>query len=163
MRRWFNAAALVRPAAEGGIVVITADDTAAVGALLRWDPAGYAQRELALRTELQLPPAVRVASVTGGRTAVGHFTASVTKLLAAEGVELRVAGPAPLFSGPHLPAAGPPPGAARAGAEDVRTLLFIPYGQAGVVTRLLRAAKAASAAKRSEDPVQLRLDGVDVL
>jgi primosomal protein N' (replication factor Y) len=163
VRRWFNAAALVRPAAEGGIVVITADDTAAVGALLRWDPAGYAQRELALRTELQLPPAVRVASVTGGRTAVGHFTASVTKLLAAEGVELRVAGPAPLFSGPHLPAAGPPPGAARAGAEDVRTLLFIPYGQAGVVTRLLRAAKAASAAKRSEDPVQLRLDGVDVL
>jgi primosomal protein N' (replication factor Y) (superfamily II helicase) len=163
VRRWFNAAALVRPAAEGGIVVITADDTAAVGALLRWDPAGYAQRELALRTELQLPPAVRVASVTGGRTAVGHFTASVTKLLAAEGVELRVAGPAPLLSGPHLPAAGPPPGAARAGAEDVRTLLFIPYGQAGVVTRLLRAAKAASAAKRSEDPVQLRLDGVDVL
>jgi primosomal protein N' (replication factor Y) len=56
VRRWFNAAALVRPATEGGIVVITADDTAAVGALLRWDPAGYAQRELGLRAELQLPP-----------------------------------------------------------------------------------------------------------
>ncbi|KRE46129.1 primosomal protein N' [Arthrobacter sp. Soil736] len=167
VRRWFNAAALVRPAREGGIVVITADDTAAVGALLRWDPAGYAERELALRTELQLPPAVRVASVTGGRTAVGHFTASVTKLLAGEGVELRIAGPAPLFPATHLPAAAPGQGAgaatARAGAEDVRTLLFIPYGQAGAVTRLLRAAKAASAAKRSEDPVQLRLDGVDVL
>jgi primosomal protein N' (replication factor Y) len=165
VRRWFNAAALVRPATEGGIVVITADDTAAVGALLRWDPAGYAQRELALRTELQLPPAVRVASVTGGRTAVGPFTASVMTLLAGEGVELRVAGPAPLLPAPHVPAAGPRQSAAgaRAGAEDVRTLLFIPYGQAGAVTRLLRAAKAASAAKRSDDPVQLRLDGVDVL
>ena len=153
VRRWFNAASLVRPAAEGGIVVITADDTAAVGALLRWDPAGYAQRELGLRAELQLPPAVRVASVTGGSTAVGHFTSEVTRRLTAEGVELRVAGPAPLLSGQ----------AATAGGGDVRTLFFIPYSQAGTVTQILRAVKAASAAKRTEDPVQLRLDGVDVL
>ncbi|MDQ1595162.1 MAG: hypothetical protein QOH40_1718 [Arthrobacter pascens] len=164
VRRWFNAASLVRPAAEGGVVVITADDTAAVGALLRWDPAGYAQRELGLRTELQLPPAVRVASVTGGRTAVGHFTASVTGRLKVEGVELRVAGPAPLLTG-QPPSAAKAPGkpAVDAGSEDVRTLLFIPYGQAGAVTRVLRAVKAASAAKRTDDPVQLRLDGVDVL
>lgn len=153
VRRWFNAASLVRPAAEGGIVVITADDTAAVGALLRWDPAGYAQRELGLRAELQLPPAVRVASLTGGSTAVGHFTSEVTRRLTAEGVELRVAGPAPLLSGQ----------AATAGGGDVRTLFFIPYSQAGTVTQILRAVKAASAAKRAEDPVQLRLDGVDVL
>jgi primosomal protein N' (replication factor Y) len=153
VRRWFNAASLVRPAAEGGIVVITADDTAAVGALLRWDPAGYAQRELGLRAELQLPPAVRVASVTGGSTAVGHFTSEVTRRLTAEGVELRTAGPAPLLSGQ----------AATAGGGDVRTLFFIPYSQAGTVTQILRAVKAASAAKRTEDPVQLRLDGVDVL
>ncbi|MFP3462412.1 primosomal protein N' [Arthrobacter globiformis] len=161
VRRWFNAASLVRPATEGGIVVITADDTAAVGALLRWDPAGYAQRELGLRAELQLPPAVRVAAVTGGSTAVGHFTASATKLLAAEGVELRVAGPAPLLQTAGIQAAG----VQAAGTEsvDVRTLLFIPYAQAATVTRVLRAAKAAAAAKRTEDPVQLRLDGVDVL
>ena len=73
VRRWFNAAALVRPAAEGGLVVITADDTSATGALLRWDGPGYASRELALRKELQLPPAVRVASVTGDRADVEHF------------------------------------------------------------------------------------------
>lgn len=156
VRRWFNAASLVRPATEGGIVVITADDTAAVGALLRWDPAGYAQRELGLRAELQLPPAVRVAAVTGGSTAVGHFTASATKLLAAEGVELRTAGPAPLLQTASVQAS-------RAESMDVRALLFIPYAQAATVTRVLRAAKAAGAAKRTEDPVQLRLDGVDVL
>ncbi|MGK3955889.1 primosomal protein N' [Arthrobacter sp. R4] len=155
VRRWFNAAALVRPASDGGLVVITAADTAAVGALLRWDPAGYAQRELALRVELQLPPAVRIASVTGPRAAVVHFTEGVEKQLEADGVTLRTAGPAPVL----LVGAATPQ---RLG-EDVRTLLFFPYGQAAKVTRVLRAARAAAAAKRIEEPVQLRLDGVDVL
>lgn len=155
VRRWFNAAALVRPASDGGLVVITATESVAVGALLRWDPAGYARRELELRMELQLPPAVRIASVTGPRAAVGHFTASVEQQLAASGLTLRTAGPAPvLLVGLPTPQ--------RVG-EDVRTLLFFPYGQAGLVTRVLRATKAAAAAKRSEEPVQVRLDGVDVL
>ncbi|MGY2746422.1 primosomal protein N' [Arthrobacter sp. UYCu723] len=166
VRRWFNAAALVRPAADRGLVVITADDTAGVGALLRWDPAGYAHRELALRQELQLPPAVRIASVTGGRTAVGHFTQAVEQRLGAEGAVLRTAGPAPLML---APGAAPGPGTAggkapaRSAAGDVRTLLFIPYAQAAEATKVMRAVKAAAAAKRSDDPVQLRLDGVDVL
>jgi primosomal protein N' (replication factor Y) len=165
VRRWFNAAALVRPASEGGLVVITADDAAGVGALLRWDPAGYASRELALRQELQLPPAVRVASVTGGRTAVGHFTDAIQQRLAAQGTVLRTAGPAPVI----LPAAAgagrtPPRDAVpRDSGEEVRTLLFIPYAQAAAATAVMRAVKAAAAAKRSDDPVQLRLDGVDVL
>jgi primosomal protein N' (replication factor Y) len=156
VRRWFNAAALVKPSREGGLVVITADDTAGVGALLRWDAGGYARRELALRQELQLPPAVRIASVTGGRTAVVHFTEAIDQQLARQGVNLRTAGPAPLL----LPDARTP---RREAAEDVRTLLFIPYAQAAEATRVMRAVKAAAAARRSDDPVQLRLDGVDVL
>jgi primosomal protein N' (replication factor Y) len=155
VRRWFNAAALVRPASDGGVAVITAADTAAVGALLRWDPAGYARRELSLRAELQLPPAVRIASVTGPRAAVEHYTGAVTAELAASGIQLRAAGPAPvLLAGPAA--------AGRAG-EDVRTLLFFPYGQAAAVVRVLRATRAAVAAKRLVEPFQLRLDGVDVL
>ncbi len=155
LRRWFNAAALVRPAAEGGLVVVTASDTGTVGALLRWDPAGYARRELALRAELQLPPAVRIASVTGPRTAVEHFSGAVAAQLKQSGVLLRSAGPAPVtFS------AAP---TARRTAEDVRTLLFFPYAQAAAVTRVLRATRAAIAAKRTAEPVQVRLDGVDVL
>ena len=155
VRRWFNAAALVRPASDGGLVVVTAADTAAVGALLRWDPAGYAERELSLRAELQLPPAVRTASVTGPRAAVEHYTAAVAADLASGGITLRTAGPAPvLLNGPPSP---------RRSAEDVRTLLFFPYGQAGAVTRVLRVTRAAAAAKRSSEPFQLRLDGIDVL
>ena len=155
VRRWFNAGALVRPAAEGGLVVVTAADTAAVGALLRWDPAGYAERELSLRAELQLPPAVRIASITGPRAAVGHFSGAVAAQLEPAGIHLRTAGPAPLIL------SGPP--STRRSAEDVRTLLFFPYAQAAAVTRVLRATRAATAAKRSAEPVQLRLDGVDVL
>lgn len=165
VRRWFNAAALVRPAAEQGLVVITAEDAAGVGALLRWDPAGYAERELALRQELQLPPAVRIASVTGGRTAVGHFVQAVEQRLGGQGIVLRSAGPAPLVLAAGAAAAGGPgngKAAARAG-EDVRTLLFLPYVHAAEGTKVMRAIKAAAAAKRSDDPVQLRLDGVDVL
>ncbi|KQN88618.1 primosomal protein N' [Arthrobacter sp. Leaf69] len=163
VRRWFNAAALVRPAGEGGLVVITADDATGVGALLRWDPSGYAQRELSLRQELQLPPSVRVASITGGRTAVGHFSQAVEQQLAAQGIVLRTAGPAPLVLAAAPGQAGTQGKAAGTAEEDVRTLLFIPYGQAAHVTKVLRAVKVAAAAKRTDDPVQLRLDGVDVL
>ena len=155
VRRWFNAAALVRPAPDGGLVVVTATDTAATGALLRWDPAGYAQRELSLRMELQLPPAVRIASVTGPRAAVEHYTGAVEADLARAGIAVRTAGPAPLLL------TAPPSG--RRAAEDVRTLLFFPYGQATAVVRVLRVTRAAVAAKRATEPVQLRLDGVDVL
>jgi primosomal protein N' (replication factor Y) len=34
-------------------------------ALVRWDPAGFAQREIAERQEAHLPPASRVATLTG--------------------------------------------------------------------------------------------------
>lgn len=151
VRRWFNAAALVRPASEGGLVVVTADDGTATGALLRWDPAGFAARELALRQELKLPPAVRLASVTGHRADVAHFTDAVERA-----VELRRVGPSPLSLSSLRP--GTP------GEEpDVRSLLFIPYGQAAQATKAMRAIKASTAAKRTAGPVQLRLDGVDVL
>ncbi|MCO4236636.1 primosomal protein N' [Pseudarthrobacter sp. MDT3-28] len=161
VRRWFNAAALVRPASDGGLVVITATESVAVGALLRWDPAGYARRELELRMELQLPPAVRIASVTGPQAAVVHFSGTVEKELAAAGVTLRTAGPAPLvLTGP---AAAGGAGGAGGAVEDARTLLFFAYGQAATVTRVLRATRAAAAAKRTTEPVQVRLDGVDVL
>ena len=60
VRRWFGAAGLVRGAADGGVVVVTAGESAAVAALVRWDAAGFAEREYALRRELSLPPAVRV-------------------------------------------------------------------------------------------------------
>ena len=117
VRRWFNAAALVRPAGDGGLVVITADDAAGVGALLRWDPAGYAQRELSLRQELQLPPAVRVASITGGRTAVGHFGQAVEQQLGCAGDRAADRRPGPARDGRRA-GAGRSAGCRRRGRPD---------------------------------------------
>ena len=56
------AAALTRPGAEGGVVVLAGAPSRAtlpaVEALVRWDPAWLAARELAERVALGLPPAV---------------------------------------------------------------------------------------------------------
>ncbi len=76
---------------------------------------------------------------------------------------MRCGPPVPRPSCCRRPGAGQAARLQRDSGEDVRTLLFFPYAQAADVTGVLRAAKAAAAAKRSEDPVQLRLDGVDVL
>lgn len=76
-RRWFAAAALARPAADGGHVVVMADGgLAAVQALVRWDAAWLAERELSERRELGFPPAARLASVTGPADAVAELLAA---------------------------------------------------------------------------------------
>src|SRR5580692_5523419 len=75
LRRWMNAAALVRPA--GPVVVLAEASLPAVQALIRWDPANFSERELAERAELGFPPAVRMASVTGASDAVADFVGSV--------------------------------------------------------------------------------------
>ncbi|MGD9960236.1 primosomal protein N' [Nocardioides sp.] len=68
VRRWLNAAALVRP---GGHVVAVGDpSTPALQALVRWDPAGFARREMAERQSAHLPPASRLATVSGEPTAL---------------------------------------------------------------------------------------------
>ncbi|WP_343037965.1 primosomal protein N' [Arthrobacter wenxiniae] len=153
LRRWMNAAALVRPARDGGVVVVTAEDSVEVQALVRWDPTGYAEREFGLRHELGLPPAVRVASLTGAERDVAAFTAALELPEA-----VRVIGPAPL-AGTRPPGPGPDPD----GAPDYRALLFFPYGIAGTVTAAMRSLKASNAARRVGSPVQVRCDGVDVI
>ncbi len=74
IRRWFNAAALVRTAERGGVIAVTADPAIrAVQALVRGDAAGWAQRELAERRETELPPVTRSAVITGPLAAVQTF------------------------------------------------------------------------------------------
>ena len=163
VRRWFNAAALVRPAGDGGLVVITADDAAGVGrpAALgpcRLRPAGTV-------------PAPGTAAAPGRPGRLHHRRPDRRRALrpgrraAAGPAGDRAADrrPGPPRDGRRPRPGGIPGEAAGAADEDVRTLLFIPYGQAAQVTRVLRAVKVAAAAKRTDDPVQLRLDGVDVL
>lgn len=65
VRRWMNASALVRSASDGGrVVAVGMASTRELQALVRWDPDGYAMRELADRRSARLPPAARVATLT---------------------------------------------------------------------------------------------------
>jgi primosomal protein N' (replication factor Y) len=133
LRRWMAAAALVRP---GGTVVVGADaGVAAVQALVRWDPAGFAARELADRTELGFPPAVRMASLTG-------TAAAVADLLAAADLP------------PNAQVIGPVP--ADKGAE--RILLRVPRPQGAALASALKTAAAARSARKAPDPVRIVLD-----
>ena len=68
LRRWLGAAGGVRPG--GRVVAVGAPDHPALQALVRWDPAGFAEREAAQRAEAHLPPASRMATVTGSPGAV---------------------------------------------------------------------------------------------
>ncbi len=90
LRRWFTVAALVRPAAEGGRVVAVGDPTSpALQSLVRWDPAGFADRELADRAAARLTPAARLATVAA---APETLTEALTALALPRYVE--VLGPA---------------------------------------------------------------------
>ncbi|WP_138444273.1 primosomal protein N' [Sinomonas susongensis] len=151
LRRWLNAAALVRSADDGGRVVVTASEHEAVGALVRWDPGGFAERELALRRSLGLPPAVRIAAVTGTRTAVDAFAAAAASVLTRPGV--RTAGPVPVSQ------------VSKPAADDAswRLLAFFPIAEGPEMSRGLRAARIAQATRRGSEPVQLRLDGADLI
>jgi primosomal protein N' (replication factor Y) len=90
-RRWANAAALVRPPGEGGRVLAVGEPAApALQALVRWDPAGFAEREIADRREAHLPPASVVATVSGP---VEELDGALAALALPPGAE--VLGPAP--------------------------------------------------------------------
>ncbi|MCM3926247.1 primosomal protein N', partial [Frankia sp. AiPs1] len=86
LRRWAAAAALARPAPQGGRVIVSADaGLPVVQALIRWDPATFAAREADERAELGFPPATRMAAVEGSAAAVAELLA-VTRL--PEGADL---------------------------------------------------------------------------
>ena len=91
VRRWANAAALVRRASDGGRVLAIGDPShPGLQALLRWDPGGLARREIDERQSAHLPPASRVATLTGEPDDLAH---AVSALHLPAGAE--VLGPVP--------------------------------------------------------------------
>jgi primosomal protein N' (replication factor Y) len=83
LRRWSNAAGLVRC---GGTVTAVGDPGhPALQALVRWDPAGFAAREMQERQEAHLPPASRIATITGEPGAVDD---ALTLLAPPDGAEV---------------------------------------------------------------------------
>lgn len=136
LRRWLAAAALARPATAGGRVVVVADGALApVQALLRWDAAWFAARELAERRELGFPPAVRMASVTGPADAVADLLAAARLPEAAE-----VLGPVP------------------ADGEKERMLVRVPRARAAALAEALHTAAGTRTLRKAADPVRVQID-----
>jgi primosomal protein N' (replication factor Y) len=121
-------------------VIVVADGALApVQALLRWDPAWHASRELAERRELSFPPATRMASVTGPADAVAELLH-----------EARLP--------PEHEQLGPVPAAA--GAE--RMLLRVPRARAAALARALHEAVAVRTARKAAHPVRVQVDPHDL-
>ncbi|MBO0839107.1 MAG: primosome assembly protein PriA, partial [Actinobacteria bacterium] len=147
VRRWLNAAALVRP---GGPVLVHADASQpVVQALIRWDPAGFSERELADRADLGFPPAVRMASAQGTSDAVASLLASLDPAF-------EVLGPVPVEP-PPAPAEGTLP------EEEVRALLRAPRTDGTALARALQAAQAARSARKEGGGVRVQLDPADLI
>ncbi len=136
LRRWLAAATLARPAGQGGRIVVVADGgLVVVQALLRWDPATFAARELAERRELGFPPAARMASLTGPAEAVADM---LTLAALPEGAELL--GPVPV-------------------GDDERALVRVASRTAGgALARALHAAAGVRSARKADGAVRIQID-----
>jgi primosomal protein N' (replication factor Y) len=144
LRRWFNAAALVRPAAAGGQVVVLADAALpVVQSLVRWSPGGHADRELAERRALGFPPASVFVELTGEPAAVDDLLNAAALPTSSE-----VLGPVPVA----------PRGGDVAGA---RALVRAPRAAAGEVAAALHAAQGVRSARKLPT-VRVRVDPVDI-
>ncbi|MBP6995800.1 MAG: primosomal protein N' [Phycicoccus sp.] len=142
LRRWLAAVALVRGADQGGQVVLAGAPTHVVlpviQALVRWDPTGFAARELDERAALRLPPAVRMAALTGTREAL---------------TSARDSGVWP--AGAHV--LGPLP----VDADHERVLVTTDGDEGEALARAAKAVRARSVARREAEPVHVRMDPRD--
>ncbi|MFC0623902.1 primosomal protein N' [Kribbella deserti] len=131
VRRWFNAAALVRH--DGSVMVVGEAGTAPMQALVRWSPESYAERELEDRRTARLPPAARVAEVTGSPEAVEDFLGRVRQAVT-------VLGPAPVDD------------------ENVRAVLKVPRGMGLEFAKSLHEVQAVRSTKKVPGSVRVQID-----
>jgi len=152
LRRWMAAAALVRDRDAGGVVTVVADSSIpTVQALIRWDPVGHAEAELATRTEVGLPPAVHMAALDGDLESV---TALLEQARLPDGAD--VLGPVPL-----------PPGVRRpAGVPDelpvIRMLARVGRDHGLALSAALRHGIGVLSARGSHHPVRVQIDPLHI-
>ncbi|KAB2379051.1 primosomal protein N' [Actinomadura montaniterrae] len=145
LRRWMNAAALVRP--EAPVVVAAEGALPAVQALVRWDPVTYAERELAERREAGFPPAARMASLTATPAAIRELLADARLPDGAE-----VLGPVPV---PRQPGAE--------GPEKERALVRVPRAAGPALARALKEAQGVRSARKATETVRVQIDPLELI
>jgi primosomal protein N' (replication factor Y) len=152
LRRWMAAAAMVRARDDGGVVTVVAESSVpTVQSLIRWDPVGHAEAELAARTEVALPPSVHMAALDG---AAGAVAALLDEIQLPDGAELL--GPVEL-----PPGARRPPGT-RAGVPVTRMLLRVRREQGLALAAELRRGVAVTSARQTDEPVRVQIDPLHI-
>ena len=143
LRRWMAAAALVRSGPDGGRVIVGADASlTVVQALIRWDPGWHAELELAERTELGFPPAVRMASIEGTPDAVAGVLDDLELPESGE-----VLGPVPLGEVDE-----------DGRAERERALVRVARGEGSRLAAAVYATAVRRDARKAPEPVRMQLD-----
>ncbi|GAA0235341.1 primosomal protein N' [Saccharothrix mutabilis subsp. mutabilis] len=140
LRRWMTAAALARPA--GKVVVVADSSLPPVQALVRWDPVWHASQELAARTELGFPPAVRMATLDGPPDALA--TALEDLPLPPTG---EILGPVPLSDDD----------------QRERALVRVSRAHGKALSEHLAALQATRSARKDPTPIRIKLDPLEVL
>lgn len=133
-RRWANAVGLIAP---GGRVLAVGDPAQpTLQAVVRWDPAGLARRELADRQEAHLAPASRMATLIGPAEEVESALAELVLPVGAE-----VLGPVLLSD--------------EQGEEGVRYVVRVPRSHGAELSAALATMQAQRSARKA---VHLRVE-----
>ena len=135
--KWNECAALVRP--DGEVIVVADSEHPAVQALIRHDPAGFAQRELEQRAQVSLPPAVRLAALTGEQSDIDDALAM-------------------LSLNPETLVRGPVPGK----DNQVRMLVSCNRKLGTELASQLKAMTSARSAKHKGGSVNVRIDPINL-
>jgi len=152
LRRWMAASAQVHSRARGGVVVVVAESAIpTVQALIKWDPVGHAEAELAARVAVGLPPAVHIAAVDGASDAV---TALIGQAALPDDAELL--GPV------DLPAGVRRPSATAATDSVIRMLIRVRREEGLALAASLRQATMAASARHDHEAVRVQIDPLHI-
>ncbi|SDN63242.1 replication restart DNA helicase PriA [Actinomyces ruminicola] len=146
LRHWTNAAVLAHPDAR--VILLGGPNPVVAQALVRWDHAGFARRELTERAELHLPPAWRAARVDGPRPRLEDL------FQRARTADFEVLGPVAV---PRQAAGSPSAPAAPAEPKAMRGLIRAPLGRGRELAAFLRLQLRDGSVRR-EEPVRVELD-----
>lgn len=150
--RWMNTAALVRAGGDGGVVTVVAESSIpTVQSLIRWDPVGHAEAELAARTDVGLPPSVHIAALDGPANAVAALLDA-----ASLPVNTEVLGPVDLPSGARRPAGAP------ADVPVVRMLVRVPRAQGLELAAGLRRGMGVLSTRQAHGPARVQMDPLHI-
>lgn len=152
LRRWMAVAAQVHSRADGGTVAVVAESAIpAVQALIKWDPVGHAEAELAARTAVAFPPAVHIAAIDGPG---GSVNALIQQAVLPADAELL--GPVDLPPGVRRPPA------MKDGEAAIRMLIRVRRDEGLELAGALRSAVVVHSARHEHDAVRVQIDPLHI-